>query len=306
MAVKDLRTDPVLTEVSVKYSNQNLIAERVFPRMNVKEKTGYYYTFDKSNFKIEESYRAPHARANRVDYGFSKTAYGPLTERSLEAAIDWEERDSYPVNSDIYADSVETVSERMALAHESEVATMLGDTAQVTQNVTLSGTDQWSDFSNSDPFANIETGRAAIHASVMRDPNVLILGKQVWDKVKHHPDLIDRLSNSSVRVLTRELLAALLEVEEVIIGDAMYNSADEGQTASMSYVWGKNAVLAVVDRNVRPKMVTVGLTLTMDGFRYVDRWTEEGTKEDFVRVNDYYDPTFVASGAAYLIKNAVA
>jgi hypothetical protein len=106
--------------------------------------------------------------------------------------------------------------------------------------------------------------------------------------------------------MTTELLAALIGIENVLIGDASYNTANDGQTDSMGYIWGKNAILMYVTDAPGIRTVTLGYHFTLQDGRYVDRWVEQWNKSNFVRFNDYYDREFVAVEAGYLIKNAVA
>lgn len=304
--VNQYTIDTVLTNMSVGFSNPELIAEKVFPRITVQSRTGYFYTFDKSKFRVENDRRTGITRAQRVDYGMVKTAFGPLFEHSLEEGIEYEIRDTYPTPMDARADATENVSERLALGHEKAVADILTDTAVIINNVTLSGTDQWSDFANSDPFDDIELGMNTVQAAAMVTPNTAIIGYEVFSKLKHHPDLLGRMSTASVRVLSEDLLAAIIGVEKVLVGKAMRNTADEGQTDSMSYVWGKNFILAYVTPAPGIKKVSLGYTLTLVNGRTVDRWDEPWNKSEFVRATDYYEAKLVAAAAAYLIKNAVA
>ena len=50
----DYQQDAVLTNMSVAYSNDELIADKVFPRLEVPSRTGFFYTFDKSKFRIAQ------------------------------------------------------------------------------------------------------------------------------------------------------------------------------------------------------------------------------------------------------------
>jgi len=302
----DYQVDATLTQMSVAYANGQLIGTQLMPRVEVQGRVGFYYTFDKSRFTINDSRRTGVSRANRIASGMSKTAFGPLAEHSLEEPIEYEVRETYPSSHDARVDATEDVTEALDLGLEQEIATKLTDTAVVTQNITLSGTDQFSDYAGSDPFAVFQTGIDTVKAASGVTPNTLELGYQVWAKLRHHPDLLGRMSVASVRVLTSEMLAALIGVEKVLIGDAVYNTADEGQTVVMGYVWGKHALLAYVSARPAIKKISLGYTLQVEGARYVDRWDEPAVKAEFVRANDYYEPKVVAVEAGYLIKNAVA
>lgn len=304
--VVDYQIDQALTNMSVGYENGQLIGTQLMPRVMVSSRQGFYFTFDRTKFRVEDSRRTGTSRANRVASGMTKTAFGPLVEHSLEEAIEYDVRDSYPTPHDARVDATEEVTALLELGLEQEIATMLTNTAVITQNITLSGNDQFSDYANSDPFSVIQTGIDTVKLASGVMVNAVAMGYQVWAKLRHHPDLLGRLSVSTVRVLTPQLFADLIGVEKVFIGDAVYNSADEGQAVSMGYVWGKHMLLAHIQPTPGIKKLSLGYTLQLEDARYVDRWDEPWVKSEFVRANDYYEPKIVAVEAGYLIKNAVA
>jgi hypothetical protein len=222
-----------------------------------------------------------------------------------------EDVDNATTPTDPFTDATEFVTEQLLIGREIEAATMLTSTATITQNTTLSGTSQFSDYSNSDPFTTIETGKQTIHSATHLQPNVLVMGKQAWDKLKFHPALMERVKYSQKAQMTTELVASLLEVDRLIVAAAGYNTTKEGQTDSMSYIWGKDMLLAYVAPKIAPKMVTLGLTYRwakrtkfVKRLRGTDEEDREGT---YVRVGgDNYDQNVVSTECAYLIKNAVA
>ena len=104
--------------------------------------------------------------------------------------------------------------------------------------------------------------------------------------------------------MSPQALADLLDLEEVIIGAAGKESATEGQTSSLSYIWGKHAWLIY-----RPKTATIKQIAFGYFFQYkrtTDKWYDNDREGTFVRVHDYYAREIVSADAAYLIKNAVA
>lgn len=302
----EFHVDPLLTEMSVAYQNMELIGTQLMPIFEVAKKSGIYYKFDKANFRIEDSRRSGVTRANRVDYGLTKVNYGPLAEHALEEAIEWDVRDNYPTPMDAYTDATNNLTAKIDLGLEKEIATMLTDSAVLTQYQALSGSNRWDDYANSDVIGNVKTAKDTIQLNGMVTANTIALGYEVWSVVSVHPDLLGRLSVASVRVLTTELFAALVGVEKVLIGKAIENTAVEGQADSMGYVWGKNVIVAYVTPKPGLKQVTLGFTLRLKDGRMVDRYTETGVKADFVRVTDYELPVVVALEAGYLYKTVIS
>jgi Phage major capsid protein E len=211
--------------------------------------------------------------------------------------------------TDPFMDATENVSEGLLIDREIEVASLLTSTANLTQNITLSGTSQWNDFSNSDPIAAVRTGKQTIHASIHQNPNTLVMGRQVWDKLIDHPAFLERVKYSQLGVMTPDLMARIFEVDRIIVGGAGKNTAKEGQTDSMSYIWGKDSFLAYIAPTIKPKMITLGLTYKWQE-KQVERLrgaNEEDRKGTYVRIgNAYYDQNIVSASCAYLFKGAVA
>ncbi len=309
MANKYLGVDPMLTNVAIAYSNDAYIADLIFPSFAVKKQSGKHFVYDKGRFRLNKNLRGAGARSNEVNLNITTGSAYYAEDHALKQFVADEDVDNAITPTDPFTDATENVTEMHMIAKEKELAVMLADTAIMTQNTTLSGTSQWSDYTNSDPIADIEAGKQTIHSAIHVNPNVLLLGKQVWDKLKNHPAFLERVKYSQKGVISEDLLASLVGVDKVIIGAAGYNSAAEGQTDSMSYIWGKHAVLAFVNPRVAPKMITLGLNYTWKEMQ-VERLRgsdEEDRKGTYVRVgNAYYDLKMVAAGAGYLIKNAVA
>ena len=141
--------------------------------------------------------------------------------------------------------------------------------------------------------------------------NTAVMGKQVWDKLKLHPAFLERVKYTNGNALTTDIVASLLEVDRIIVAAAGYNNTKEGQTDAMSYIWGKDILLAYVPTKMSPKMIGLGLTYRWNKRQKVVQRLrgseEEDRKVTRVRVGeDYYDQNIVAATCAYLVKNAVA
>lgn len=302
---QDVVIDPALSNVSVKFTNDSFIADEVFPVVKVAKQTGKYYVYDKANLRIDSSARAAGSPSNEVEFGLSTASFS-CDDHALKGFVADEIQDQAEAALNPLVDETENITEKLQLDRENVLATILTDTAQVTQNTTLSGTSQWSDYSNSDPVGDVRTGRTTIHAASFKKPNTLILGKQVFDQLCDHPAIIERIKYSQLGVVTAELLARVFQVEKVLIGEAGKNTAVEGQTDSLSYIWGKHAILAYIAPKVGLKTLTLGITFTY-AMREVKRWYDQDREGTYVRVGkDNYVHKIVAVSAGYLIKNAVA
>lgn len=302
----DIQYDPILSNVSVAYQNDMYIAEQVLPVIKSKKKTGKYYQYDKSKFRKVHSLRGMGANTSEVGYGISQSSAYVIKEHALKELVPDELKDQAEAPLTPEMDATENVTEKLLVEKEYDLATYMKDTSNLTNNTTLSGTDQWSDFANSDPISDIRTGKQSVHSNIFKDPNVLVLGKEVYDKLVDHPDIIDRIKYTRLGEATPALLARLFGVDKVLVGGAGYESATEGQTSSMSYIWGKYAWLLYVEPKPAIKRVSFGYHFQLKSPRMVDKWYNKDKKGTYVRVTDSYTREIVSVGCAYLIKNAVA
>jgi hypothetical protein len=278
----------------------------IFPVLPVAKQTGKYYVYDKSNLRIDQTQRAAGAAANEIDFGVGPTGTFATDDHALKGFVADEIQDQADAALNPLIDETETVTEKLLLDREQKLATILSATATMTQNTTLSGTSQWSDYNNSDPIGDVRLARTTIHQNTFKKPNTMFMGKQTFDILAEHPQIIERVKYSQLGVLTEELLARIFQVDKIIVGEAGSNTAAEGQTDSMAYVWGKHAWLAFIAPQIRLKQVTLGYTFTYSK-RIVKRWRDEDREGTYVRVgNDNYVQKVVAATAGYFIKNAVA
>jgi hypothetical protein len=304
--------DPVLTNVAIGYSNADYIASQLFPDVPVKFQSGKHFIYDQGRFRVNTTRRSTGAKSQEMTLKLTTGDPYFCEDHALKQFVPDEDVRNAQTPTDPYQDATENLMDLHLVAREVEVATLLTSTANLTQNTTLSGTSQWSDYSNSDPFGDIETGKQTVHAAIHQSPNTLVIGKQAWDKLKLHPALIERIKYTGKGPLTTDMVASLFEVDRILVGGAAKNTAKEGQTDSMSYIWGKDAVLTYLAPRVAPKVLTLGLnyiwqgegTLQVERLRGTD---EEDRKGTYVRVgNWYYDTNIVAPGAGYLLKSVAA
>jgi hypothetical protein len=303
--------DPILSNVALAYSNDAYIADLLLPALPVNFQTGKHWVYNQGRFRNTPSKRATGSKSGEVE--LSLTTGNPYfcEDHALKQFVPDEDVENATTPTDPYTDATENVSEMLLIGREVEAASLLTSTSNISQNVTLSGTSRLDDYSNSDPFATIETGKQTIHQATHLMPNTLVMGKQVWDKLKYHPALMERVKYSQRAQMTTDLVASLLEVDQILVGAAGYNTSKEGQSDSMSYIWGKDMLLAYVAPRIQPKMLTLGLnyqwnkkTKNTKRLRGTDEEDRNGT---YIRVgDDYYDMNIVSANCGYLIKTAVS
>jgi len=303
--VTDVHIDGLLTNVAVEYKNTNFIARSLFPKCPVAKPSDKYAIFGKGEFRVEANIiRAPGDTSREVDFTLSTDSFSCKSYAEKIALPDEVVRAAdNPINPRVRFTN--KLMRKMLLDEEYRLAAMAQSGTYMTQNVTLAGVNQWSDKVNSDPEANVETGKAAVLVATGILPNTMAMGYQVWQQLKMHPDLRDVIKYSQKGILTEELAAEFFGVDRVIVGKCLYETAKEGQTSVLSYVWGKTVILAYVEPNPSPEAATLGYTF-MDIDHEVSVWRDEDRKSTMIRCEYSADQKIVDAKAGYLILAAVA
>lgn len=302
---------PELTQIAIAYRNRAFIADEVLPRIPVGAREFEYLIYNKNErFTIPDTTVGRKGRPNQVEFGATTTT-GAVKDYGLDDPIpneDIEAAQKIP-GYDPKGNAVEGIQELIDLDREKRVADLVFNvnTYPVANRLTLSGTDQWSDLANSDPIDDLIQ---MLRIPLMR-PNTVVLGDAVWAVLQKHPKMATALygSGTSGKLINPEELARVLRVQKVLIGEAVYNTANEGQTASFSTLWGKHVALLHLNRLANTKKgVTFGYTAQW-GPRVAGEIVDPHiglTGGVIVRNGERVGETIVASDVGCIIQNAVA
>ncbi len=301
--------DPVLSEVARGYQQNALVGMALFPRVPVMQRGGKVIQFSKESFKqYGNMKRAPGQSTRRVQVGYAGVPYsledfsleGQLpTETEQEAmavpGIDMAQRTMTDVQ-DIIANRLEIAQAALALNASNYAAS---------NKVTLSGTNQFSDLDGSDPCGVIEAAKEAIRKNTGKRGNTVLLGAEVFSKLKVHKKIVDRIKYTGREIATEALLASLFGVDRVVVGDSI-NAADDG---TFSDTWGKFVVVAYT--NTAPLASrgapSYGYTYQlMDMPNAEESYYDRNHKSWIFPVNDSCSPVIAGAEAGYLISAAVA
>jgi hypothetical protein len=307
-----------LTAITLAYTNRSLIADLVLPRTPVPAREFKWLQMNKDQmFTVPETMVGRKGQPNEVEFGGTEVA-GFVRDYGLDDVVPQEDLDSAPAGYDPLGTAVTGISELIALDREKRVADLVFglNTYPAANRVTLSGTSQWSDYTNSDPYTAIQT---ALDGMLMR-PNIAVIGRLAFSKLRVHPKITAALAPSTtgntatVNALgapaTAQAIADLLELDQIIIGEAFINTAKPGQTATLSRCWGKH--MAFLHQNpvatIRGNAVTFGFTAEY-GNRVAGSIAEpkvglRGAQR--VRVGESVNELVVASDVGYFFQNVVA
>lgn len=299
---------PELTAVAIAYRNTRLIADQVAPRVPVgKQEFKYLKHTMAEGFTVPDTKVGRKGRPNEVE--FSATEETESTQDyGLDDPIPQSDIDNAPPNYDPKGKSVEQTTNLILLDREVRTANLVfnADSYGDNNKEELTGSDQFS-HADSHPIPIIMD---ALDSMIMRG-TVMTIGRPAFSVLARHPDILKAFHGNSgdSGVATREFIAQLFELEEVIVGEAWVNTARKGQAASLQRTWGKHISLSYRDTNadVRSGM-TFALTAQFGG-------RVAGSIQDphiglrggeRVRVGESVKELITANDLGYFLQNVVA
>lgn len=313
---KERIVDPVLTNLAVGYTNAEMVGHHLFPFANVDKEAGKLPRFGKDSFLVYDTERALRAESNRGDLDAPDSDSFTLTEHDLEFPVD-DREESESVFS-VRRRAMVRATNGIRLRHEVSVAGIVQNAANYagSNKAALSGTTSFL-HADSDPEGVIEDAKAAISAGIVKDPNTMVIGYDMWRALKRHPRLKAILSDNRSRLVKLADLREIFEIENIVIGRAM---SKPNRAAPTTRLWGRNIVLAYVPpaQSGQPAAGGVvdpgsmqdigepsfGYTFRKRGMPQVDVRRAPNNKMELVRSTDLFRPYLLGADAGYLIQDA--
>jgi len=172
---------------------------------------------------------------------------------------------------------------------------------------------QWDDYGASDPLVDLTGFKDSVEGLIGVEANELVLGKQVWVKLKWHPAMIDSIKYTQRGQLSEEIFASLAEFANVYIGRALYTATHEGVAESSvvySRIWGKHAWMGFVPAEPSLLMPSAGYTFIWQfvpaALQFMYRFRDAERRVDIFEVNSYYDQMQTSKNAGLFMENAVS
>ena len=284
----DVHVNAPLTNISVAYIQDasRFVASRVFPVVPVNRQSDRYYTYDRGDFNRDEmKRRAPGTESvgGGYDLDAAETYYCDVWAYHKDVPDQVRGNQDAPIESDrdatLFVTQKGLIRREKAFAEGFFTSGVWGtDMGGVSATPTSGEFLQWND-ANADPVGDIRAAKRDIAEGTGFEANVMVLGRPVYDALVDHPDIIDRVkygqTPGKAATVTRDALAALFEVDEVLVMNAVENAATEGQAESTAFIGGKKALLC--HRAEVPGLLTpsAGYTFAWKG---LDGAGEEGAR----------------------------
>jgi len=302
--------DPLLTQFAVQYSQETegFIAPTLFPSMPAPSgESGTYYTFTSS----KDFFTLPNytERAPGTNYGRGQLGVGTGTYQTIQDGWEIPVDDRVQANADAPFDprrtAVESATQVIMLRREKRVIDAITNATTFASYTTALGVGDRYDNDNSEPVTLMDTWKEVVRGNIGRNPNTYVLAYDAWLKLKEHPAIQARIKTTVDTVVTLDLVAKLFGLDRILLSFAAYNSAEEGQTVSLTDMMSKKAFLGYINPTPGIMRPSVGYNIQVNGIQ-AKSYREEARDSEIARASVNEVPKIVAADCGYLITTVIS
>lgn len=286
---QQVHIDRALTDMSVAFIQkaENFIADKVFPIVKVQKQSDRYFVYLKEDwFRDEAEERAPATESAGGGYEIDNTPTYFCRKYAYHKDVTEEDRTNSDAPLDADQDAMEFVNQKVLLRREVQWVTQFftpagapGARTSAWGAALLTGTRsgvavgpvgpqflQWS-VVGSTPIEDISAGKLAIASQTGFKPNTLALGANVYEALKNHDDILGRIVFTQRGFVTSDILAALFEVDNVVVSWAVLNVSPKRVAENTNFLAGNHALLCYRPPRPALKTASAGYTFAWTGLR---------------------------------------
>ena len=267
-------------EVMTEAPTMGFVGMQIMPFFPVAKNAAEYPVIPKESlFSLLDTARGPLGHYNRSDGEFESGFYR-TAENGLERRVD----DRYLALYSSLFDYEMTISKILMndilRAQEYRIQQKIFNTGNFSaHNATIA----WSTLASANPKSDVNTGKAAMRTLGVV-PNCLIIPYAVFQTLQSVADIktqVYQLFPDAAKTgqVTIEHLKTYFDVPKVMVAGALYNSANQGQNATLAEMWGSR--YAMLCRVAEP-----GADVIEPCIGRTFKWNEGASEE--VVVEEYY------------------
>jgi hypothetical protein len=303
-------------EFDLESENAGFVASKVFPVVDVMSQAGNFGKIPLEQLlQQRETLRASGAGYARGQFKFATATYA-CKEHGAEEPVDDREAKMYAEYFD--AEQIATMRAFSAVLRNAEqrvASAIFNATTWTGSTLTTAITHEWDDAANATPATDVEAAVQQIYDNSGLWANALVINRKVFRNLRNCASVIDRINSagagspSKASDVTEAMLAAIFDLEHIIVAGSSKNGAKEGQAASPSQIWSDEyAMVCRISTSVDMRDPCIGRTFhwAEDGSSIggtVETYRDETVRGDVVRVRHDVDEIVLYTEAGHLLSN---
>lgn len=311
-----------LTNMSVAFlqNADGFVARKIFKAIPVEKKSDLYFTYPKGQWYTDEmEERAPGTESSGSGYAVSTDSYAcKVFAHHKDVADQIRSNQDDPLDQD--REAAEFLTQKWLISQERKFVSHFFTTSIWTGSTTggdITPGTLW-DAASGNPVRDVKVQATAMAKKTGGyRPNILLVTRDVHDQITENADIKDRIKyveRITGKTFTMQAMADLFGIEQYLISDAVYNSAKEGATASMSYIaTAKSAALYYAAPNVGLMTPSAGYTFDWTGYtgsgaqgQAISNFRMDNLKSDRFELEAAYDMKVVAADLGVYFSNVIS
>lgn len=214
----------------------------------------------------------------RGDWNFTEDSYA-TQERGFEVPVDARDARFYANYFDAEMSAANLARDTVLRAREKRIADLVFNaTTWNGASLTTGITNEWDSNhkNNAVPIDDVENAVRKVYEGTGLWPNALIINRIVFRNLRNLDQIVDRITASGAGSpakpsdITAEMLAAVFDLDFVIVAGASKNTANKGQTATPGQIWSSEyAMVCRIATTNDIKEPCLGRTI---------HWAEDGSE----------------------------
>ncbi|MCR5260638.1 MAG: hypothetical protein K6C94_02250 [Candidatus Gastranaerophilales bacterium] len=296
--------DPMLTGISLAYTNNQYIADLIFKSVPVATESFKYKKYLKSmNLQLPETLVGETGEPNKVKFAHEKITASVDGHALIDEVSEVSNKEAAAENENLMISSTKFLTNVFLGAREKRIADLLQDTNTYSGNYQSLTSGQKFTNANVDAFGIVDDAAQ----KVWFKPNVMIGGRAAINALRRNPYVVkaaNRNSGDSGKATLQDL-KDIFELDNIFVGNSVANLAKLGQTANFVNTWGNDIILAYIAPEASlNNEITFGVTAKL-GQREVSTFFNgrngvRGVHE--IKIAEQNKDIIVAPDCGYLIK----
>jgi hypothetical protein len=226
-----------LSNLAIAYANEEYIGDLLIPEVKVEKQADSFYEMSRRDFTAYPSDNlSVEGEANKISRSLTTQSY---------LSVDHGYKESVPLSTienqdevlDEFVAATENTAEGLAYQREARQVTLLTTAGNYSGNTTAVSTG-WS--TGGTPIADVQTARAAIWQGAGPSRVLGFCSLNVYNILAKHSTMlaIFRYGPEANGLVTPKMIANVFGLDDLLVGKAWKDTANIGQSASYSRMWG--------------------------------------------------------------------
>lgn len=287
-AYRDVHVDKLLEDISIKYSNGEMVVGQLSPEIPVKKQSDKLVVFGKEYMKWYDTMAEPGVAPRTIYHTYSKKTYY-CDKRHLGQIVTDEEVDNADAPIDPDVDATENVTDALILDHEMRGKDVI-DAAIYNGGYYDTVSTKWDSAGGGTPDKDIMARAVAMHKRILRTPNTIVIPFKVAAALTTNA-AIKEIVKYHVNILNIENLILLPKVlwgMKVVIPGAGYNVNNLGAAEDINYIWGNRVYLLYVNPSPGRKRISFSYTFRWKS-RQVKKTRDERAECYYIDIKEWLD-----------------